>query len=635
MGKNEFKSKKELTDFLLDKWYYEQLQGNVEKSESCFSISEYLEDIEKRPNKKSKKNRGQRIFGDIKSDADNVKEDVEIDYFYKNDYVIYEKNFKYDDCQFLEPDELFFVDLNILELDCFCKKRIMYYKNNTNYIDKKSKKYSYLSPYKLRGEGFIKSGRYSDWKAFVLESFMADAMGLDRRRYILKNVDRLLEHTAFVLLLLNRCIKICKVTKSIFIWDCVEKALNAYKKNVCTVELTKEDKGRITEILVGKAIYDYKMKYTKDDYDEEGVLKDKWEMLSINQKEKIKNLECELNDAVERISLKQEEKSTFDDQFQNINVDDRHIYFAVYLAPIAAAICQHYEENPFLRTKTIWTSQIDRQNVYWKEGGKDFKTLVNDYSIFIAYLDYLENIEDIVVDDIFVERYEIFCNLMLNKIREKNKLAEDERYVQYYVVEQMLGMQFISEITKVIKEKIQNGRVIEILNTNYLELGEIISCLYRCKGVLSKIGFAKRVLERYFEKIEKNKNEDMISCLELKHRIYVYNDRYIEVERSYVDILQKCRIYGKQKDEQDSSYRKDVDKKLEEYINKMEWIESLVNDKEICNKNGDLSVLNIKKKSIEVLNGYDANEKAIKKWVMKNIFEKVNFLEVSFKNIDL
>lgn len=584
------------------------LDYNIEILLKDFSMQYILEDV---PEEEASEEEVSEEKVSEKEDYPNV-----IKYFRPENYELYEMLFERKDYFIKRKESSYLLSKTAYELDCFCKLLISFYACTGKKI----------TPKKLHDKKIISNGRYTAWKGFFMESSLAEFFDVRRKKYKIKGVKELLDNPVTCALILHRYLKSWNGDNEC-VWIITDKVVRAYKESGKSCRLSEHEKNIITMGLVGRKIY-------KDEtyLDPSRLIPSRKEdkrVKDFTQQEKNK-LRQELDAIYGEMEI--EEKLVIADRE---NVDERKVYLPEYLAPIMAAICEYHESNPFFISMNIWNKKARIQ--LWPKAGLDGENgddLFKWYTGLMKYCDYIEEIENLSGKNKILEKYETFCYQLIYKIQRGSNKDNRIRYIQYFIAEQMLGIQLIEKETAIIYKfftELGIGDIEKFIKEHRI-LGEILGRIYCLDGVFAKLEIAEKALNEYFNICKKtlhdvkiSRDRDVREIIEnkIRHENLIFRFR----ERIYMEDIfgnQEERPIGQLWDQFELEYKYEYLKYFERY--------SSLEDK-IKEKKGMLRPKQLKYLAQEGLE--DSEEKnRLKNWVIYNnildgILPQFDFVDIN------
>lgn len=562
----------------------------------------------------------------VKSDEEEYDQkessNIDVRYLYDDKYEWYEDFLQLKKGKLVgkKKEAYYLFDVSVFEADMYCKIRTMCCVESQNEI---------YTPYKLRNMDFIKTGRYSDWKSYIPDSSIADAFGMQERKYKIKGIEELLENTTICILILWDCVKYKHPDKKNEFWFIVKKVIDAYNHEEPQINLTKEEKNRITRILVSSTLYeDPYLLYRKQD--------------SLKKKE-IQKLCKNIKPELEKIQQKIREQGECS---LNNNIPKKShgakIVFSAYLAPIAAAICEYFKDNPLFVEKPIWTSTILKRYLLIPNIKEDVRGKLSEkYAMLHSYVEYAEELDELANKDDLVESYEGYCSLILYKIMsEKNPIQEKDRFIQYYAMEQLIGLQFVGQISKLIYKKLRElgNEVLDItLRKEHYQLERILQLMYRCNGVFTRIELAKAIISDYFSIYKKQEANFTSECSKLKDQIRFMDKKFRCMEMICIeDLSRRCIKNGGVTPSPENVFQNDdicqkyIMDGFDEYTRRIEELKK--EEEKLYKNNGALTMHNIKKMAKRnCRKEKDKEMQLVENWVIKNTIFDNRFPQIEIK----
>ncbi len=538
-----------------------------------------------------------------------------IQYIRAEDYDIYENNFEIKGFEIKVKDEIHSLDIMAYQWDFFCRLNIFYHAHSDEYI----------TPKWLHDRKLISNGRYTAWKGFFMESIFSQFFDVERKPYKISGMKELLSNQKTCALILYKymCREGNDVDESI--WPIIQKVVTM--GTYCKLEDDEQD--LIACRLLGKHLYKKYDNYLSGKRRKEILQTSKYKRSEQNElKKKLEDI-CKYEEAPIEIEMVNEK-----------NGEERQMFFSSYLAPVIAAICEYHESNPFFVKTNIWKKKINVKILSdIGENKKYCKKLSEYYAILETYCDYMEELENITKKEKFLEKYEAFCYQLIYKISDNRNPHKKEIYIQYYIVEQLIGMELFETETEIIYENISrepNIRNERDLNKHHNELRDILGKIYSYRGVITKIKLSECILKEYFEKYQKSidstrevardNKKILLKKIEyedlkfrLRENIYVEDilgdKSEVFIGKFREQLSPKDIIYGSMIEKKvEDNHAKGIEEYLERYENKAENIKRLKKEK---GRGGTLRA-----KELEGLakNQIAADEKRnmIKKWVICN-----------------
>lgn len=587
------------------------------------------------------------IEKNLEKDAGRIKsKSINIKYFYKNEYELYERYFNRRGEKLTGKSNLdsYSLDLDAFSADISCKTRIYYHSEECDESSNVNRQKMY-TPKKLYDEKLISNGRYSDWKKYIPDTIIASAFGMETKSYYIQGVEELLECPATCILLLWDCVEIYHEDN---IWDIAKKVIVAYLNEEDKVILTDKEKNRITCILLNKQLIWREDAWLDETRCMPQGISDAGAKAIRRHKKKAEKTEMSELRKIFKPKLKQLQKSirtkhNNDESAENSrkkhiehnNINDETFYFSPYLSPVVAAICEYWKQaiNLFFSKDAIWTSAMPYEVILFTgKTRNDSERLSKNYAVVNHYSKYLNQIELLMGDDEVLTKYETYCNLMINKvISSLNPLKGKERYVQYYVIEQIFGIQLIENIVGLLYEEVKKTGLdffCEFKGRKMNELSCVLREVWRCSGTITRISLVKHVI-RDFLKIANNDGFSRQNEInEIRREISLMDKRFRAAEIITIEEMSKSTnsikkymslfsiVNGNQPD-----YISEV---LAEYMRRENDIKKLQN-------NGNIRIKTMEEMVKKRLNTKDEQEILIKKWVIKNLIVNAMYPKIEFK----
>lgn len=407
---------------------------------------------------------------------------------------------------------------NTMLLDYFCRLMIYSYAVNSDEMSVSNLHKGEMNTFKGKEKfnKLISSGNYTSWKNIFMESGLAEELGIKRKVYQVKDFDELLSYPALCVLMIYECLENDIEIDDIGIdeWAVIKKAMALYENGVKYTEWNEHEKNKICMLIFRKPLYDekgpeylYGRHRTNVDIEEREIKK-----LYENILDKGNRLSVQYNES-EMLPLSKE--------IQNDNVkncDERQVWFSKYLAPVIAAICDFFCDDPFGMEISIWKKEKEVKGLVsdWLQADdiqkkEKYAELSLNYNKIINYIKYNRRLFEIFSQEEFLQKYYYFYYLMIYKIRIAGieYIDGEYKFIQYYIVEQLLRWKLIKKETGILYENAKKGGirdVREFLEKNRI-LKKVIEILASFEGVITRIDLAEQILNEYFDLFENMANE--------------------------------------------------------------------------------------------------------------------------------
>lgn len=365
------------------------------------------------------------------------------------------------------------------------------------------------TPNSLKKDKIIDSGQYSDWKAYIKDTEVERAFGIEKSEYQISGIKELMEYPKIVLLLIGQIFP--KED-----WDEIDKIMSEemyflIKKilshlNDKKIELSKKEINRITREL-GGSLYpeEYQLAYLEGGNKVSPREKDN--KIKVGDKKEIAKevfRQCKILKEKNFIT-----ETSGRSKIKKKNNKMKQLQVSAFFVPLLVTMCRYYKESPFLLNNPIWKNIEHEKFKLDVESDDETKERISEnYSELLNYISYADNAEVFSEDRIYI-RYRTFLDLMIfniYKLKNYNKKGnlklEDIHFLQYCMVEDLMGFKFVEEISYEIKKQLDcfGGHVDEMyLSRNHSELGNLLRNIYECNGLLSRVDLGKQAVKRYFE----------------------------------------------------------------------------------------------------------------------------------------
>lgn len=562
-------------------------------------------------------------WGKFRETENEEQQKAVLKYVRADEYDIYESAFAISDVNIKRKDYVYQLDTMAYQWDFYYKLQIFYYAHQS----------AKITPKWLHDKKLISNGRYTEWKGPFMESIFSELFDVKRKKFKIMGMEELLSNPKTGALVLNRYL--CREDddeENEWIWPIVRKVVEADSD----FQLTEKEKDKIAVKLLGKHMYEHLHEYMYQPVDPDHISDQKNGKPEKKKKERLidrKLLKRKLNDICKNCEIIKEIEMPEEE-----NKEERQIKFPEYLAAIVAAICEYHETNPFFVKTNIWKKKI---NVKVRSGigndDADCVRLSKYYTVLETYCDYMEELDQIRKQQDFLKKYELFCYQLIYKILDcRNPNKKENKYLQYYIVEQIIGMSLFEVETDIICENLSGEWNMEEFKRNHRELRDILGKIFSVRGVITKIKLAQNVLKEYFANYQKptdmNREERKMNSKILRMKIEYTELLFMFRERIYVeDILgdydempigdiQKSmspeKIICGGRVESGKNFEEGISKYFREYDDKANKINDLKGKKENMLRPMQLNGLAEKEMAL------DEKRNMIKKWVVCNSFTR-------------
>lgn len=534
--------------------------------------------------------------GDGVEDALENWKPIQIKYIDSYEYEDYENFFKIIGAKINRRNSAYRLDKDLCICDYVCKVLISYHAN----------KGALITPAQLYNNKYIRTGRYTEWKGQFLNSVLAKHFDVEPQKYKMGDIGELLDNPTTCMLILHNYVEEREIDadQEDNIWFILGKIIDAYSKEKVSVGLNKAEKNILSVMLIGEGIG--QMSYLESRPLQIG------KSIHVYGKEKQK----EFIDKIKNIKTDELlDKSV--NQKNKDNKDDRQFYFSDYLSPIMAALCEYWQNNPFYVPINIWKELSNIQPI--KIAGVDNdqqEKLSLEYAKFDRYFKYKIAVSNMKKQEDFLCKYNVFTYQLINKVLMwQNPCKGTRKYIQYYLIEKMIGLQLFETETEVICnniERLQEEVNIDNFNRKHNKLKLILKKIYEFQGVISRTAIAKSAIDEYFDiyrtgKFKKNYGDEVREILKkIEYAELIFRLR----ERLYLeDLVQDSNLqiepYEKENVEQ-------IKKSLKEYD---EYAECIKREKIIRKREGYLTTHQIQDMVKRQTKDNEQREE-IKKWVI-------------------
>lgn len=463
-----------------------------------------------------------------------------------------------------------------IRLDVVIRRNIL----DTSYSLKLNGEKTY-TPSSLKKNKIIASGQYSDWKAYIKDSEVENALDIKPSTYQLSGIRELMKYPKIVLLLINQIFPKedwdeFDTTMSNQMFFLIRKVL--CQLNEKNIELSKTQINQITNGLVAKKLYpnegypDWLSPKRLEQLSEEKITKSEKKNIA---KEVLK--ECEILKETGFIT-----ETIGKSEIKKENNKMGKLQVSALLAPILATMCGYYRENPFSDDNTVWKNSEHKKFILnIEENDDETKRNISDiYSDLLNYKSYADD-EKIMAKEIYI-KYRTFLALMIfniYKIKDYNDKKEESiekiHFLQYVVVEDLMAFKFVTEISDQIKKRLDKLGINddeEYLKKNHRVLINLLREAYKCNGILSRTELGKSIVAKYFEYFTNKMPLDEIKQ-KLKKSIRLNCKKYIALEALYAAEQGEASVKRKKFD------WKNIKKCLEVYISEEKKIREVTIDK--------------------------------------------------------
>lgn len=531
---------------------------------------------------------------------EDEKEDwksIQIRYINPYEYADYENSLEIVGARVNRKNNTFRLEKELCICDYICKVLISYCANNE----------ALTTPVQLHKNKYIKAGRYTEWKGGFMGSALAAYFDVEPQKYQMGNIEDLLENTTTCMLILHNYVieKEIDADNNDNIWSIIEKIIKAYESKQVSTELNDVEKNALSLMLIGEQLGQMNYLDTRE--------KERKKYIKPYQKTKQKEMIAVLS------QMKTE--PMFDEEPTQIkckdNMDDRRIYFSPYLAPIIAALCEYWQDNPFCVQPNLWQSisKIKCIKIAGVENDKKEK-LSLEYEKFDRYFKYKIASSKIINQEDFLYKYNLFSYELVNKIlMTKNPCSHNRKYIQYYLIEKIIGLQLFEAETEVIcdnLEQLHERMTIDNLKRNHYKLKLILKKIFEFQGVISRVELSQMVINEYFDiyrngKVQKVNGIEVEEILKkIEHTELIFRLR----ERLYIeDLIQDKEIKIGMYEEENVEL---VKKRLTEYTKCADHIKAVKK----ARKEAEYLTRKQMQKIVENEMKDDGLQNEIKKWVI-------------------
>lgn len=453
-----------------------------------------------------------------------------IKYMYPEYYETYEKYLDFSKSSIIKRKKEDILNMESFWLDQYCKiEQVRLASDEKGY-----KAINELINPKKGARKIIGSKGNGEWRSYLPDSIIADALGQSFGGYKLEGVEDLLCHTIPCALLADDCVQQNNIGKVQMFWHTVQIIIMAYDSGRSDVVLSRDEKNNIVESLLDEKLYKHnqwleRRRITKEDLKESNEIKSatiKYEKVSKKDREYLKGRLAD----IKAKHLSDEECGKL--QLSTRLTDSQRMKFASYLIPIAASFYAYYKENPFFVKDTAWkrlsVKRIDGLQVSDVEAKKlaEYYTKMSMYTKYHNQLELLGEQEDLHIS------YETFCRLMIQKINifSKNTL------ISYYAMERLLGFQFVEAVSTMILNIIEQAgnknENAQLKYQDYASLFRMLEICFDCGGVFSRISIAKIAIQKYFT--ETKEGNVMSRNTEIRNHIRKYKKKFEKYELQFI-----------------------------------------------------------------------------------------------------
>ncbi len=424
-------------------------------------------------------------------------------------------------------------------MDTYCKRMIKHQVEICRYNHKikgaTSKQERYVTPYELYQDGCISTGRYSDWKRFIPESIIAEALGIEREYGV--DINDVLSETILVLIVLMYIIEDTDVDERYYLYDeliLADKVITLYNSGTKTCSLTKDEESLIKFRLDDENwYYEKEERFIEDNkelmyhikeldsvnpIDIDGKLIDK-KLIDKKLKDQ-KLIDKKLIDKKnEVLTTLKGTRNGFKKDIEVVtkpigsqNTDDDIYEFSAFLAPIIASVAETHHKNPFL-CESAWKEKIP---CYVGTKYKISDTTMKNFSLLIYFLEY-ENRED---GNKELNDYECMVYEASYKVSELS-IKNCDKCFQYYEVESLYGALFVDKVVEILNKRLPEFKSYAEISDQLEWLSEDLKEIYDFEPI-TRIALAQNILERLMF------DAKQFSLQELKMRRYWLPDDVID-----------------------------------------------------------------------------------------------------------
>lgn len=421
--------------------------------------------------------------------------------------LLYEE--KYDIYQYIkemqQKQDNIYLNWKSVWLDTVIRKNMF---EVSNMLVLKGKKVH--TPNSLKKDKIIDSGQYSDWKAYIKDTEVERALGIEQSEYQISGIKELMEYPKIVLLLIGQIFPKedwdeIDDTMSEEMYFLIEKILSHL--NDKKIELSKKEINRITRKLGGSLYSEEDQLAYLEGCNKVSQTGEKDNKIKVSDKKEIAKevfRQCKLLKEKNFIT-----ETSGRSKVKKKNNKMKQLQVSAFFVPVLVTMCRYYKESPFLLDNPIWKNIEHKKFLIDIEGDDETKERISEnYSELLNYISYDDHAEIFSEDRIYI-RYRTFLDLMIfniYKLKNYNKKGnlklEDIHFLQYCMVEDLMGFKFVEDISSEIKKQLDclGVHVDEMyLRSNHSELGSLVRNIYECNGLLSRVDLGKQAVKRYFE----------------------------------------------------------------------------------------------------------------------------------------
>lgn len=391
------------------------------------------------------------------------------------------------------------------------------------------------TPDELHKHGIIKSGNYSDWKYYIPNSFLAEAINLPKREIKLPDIEQLFDYVETALMLIIKAVKYCENDKIDddaenvnvdYIWEIADSVLLWYEEGKSRVEMQRIDKNYVCEILFRKPLPEIAKERTIPVWLMERV----YNTTVGGEKQKvIKRRQFTGDEAINYIDSIKVKLQSFEEEFNKKIISSEtfirkrekeqseKLQFSCWLIPIFKSLCELRESNPFVPTKkdeknkvtNIWKNimtenKFKRLNLKGVDADRQEQI---SYSYRLAELcaDYVNELEMVWNSYQYANYEKMCCKMIRDAYQIKDKYTNNDLLMNYYEIEKITGMVFVMEVADKINELLNNRDIKAVEWPRNFQ--RLLRKVFISFGTLTRIEVGVKLIEMWF-KMEKSFNYD-------------------------------------------------------------------------------------------------------------------------------
>lgn len=310
---------------------------------------------------------------------------------------------KYDIYQYIEEmkqmQDNIYLNWKSVWLDTVIRKNMF---KASNMLVLKGKKVH--TPNSLKKDKIIDSGQYSDWKAYIKDTEVERALGIEQSEYQISGIKELMEYPQIVLLLIGQIFPKedwdeIGSTMSEEMYFLIEKILSHL--NDKKIELSKKEINRITRKLGGSLYPEEDQLAYLEGCNKVSLTGEKDNKIKVcDKKEIVKEVfrQCKILKEKNFIT-----ETSGRSKIKKKNNKMKQLQVSAFFVPLLVTMCRYYKESPFLLDNPIWKNIEHEKFKLDVESDDETKERISEnFSELLNYISYADNAEVFSEDRIYI-----------------------------------------------------------------------------------------------------------------------------------------------------------------------------------------------------------------------------------------